>query len=300
MNANQAKKLPIEEVLAAMGYFPVRKDKGGVELVYNSPFRKERIPSFFANIKKNVWNDFGDRGGDVIDFVMHHENTNVSGALAFLKRMNLKTDFKAHRAKNIKFTTTTSKKEEILILDKVLPLKSAVLENYLRERCVNISIARNYLKVVQYHHSEKGTKYFGLGFQNLSGDFDVRNPKMKTVVGSKDISFIKGSREGSKNITVFEGFMDFLSYLTFKNQSTLNSDVIVLNSDKLKERAKEFIKNGSYEKVYTFFDNDVAGEKTNQSFAELENEVVLCNHIYKDFKDFNEFWQKKAEKSLKK
>lgn len=171
MNIEQAKKFPIEEVLAAMGYFPVRKDKSGVELVYNSPFRKEKIPSMFANIQKNVWNDFGDRGGDVIDFVMHHENTNVSGALAFLSRINLKTDFKAHRAVNQKKTGSTSQKAETLILDNILPLKSTILENYLRSRSVNITIARKYLKVVQFHHSVKGTKYFALGFENQSGDF---------------------------------------------------------------------------------------------------------------------------------
>lgn len=297
MNIEQAKKFPIEEVLAAMGYFPVRKDKGGVELVYNSPFREEKIPSMFANIKKNVWNDFGDRGGDVIDFVMHHENTNVSGALAFLSRMNLKTDFKAHRAANQKITDSTSQKTETLILDNILPLKSAILEDYLRSRQVNVSIARKYLKVVQFHHSKKGTKYFGLGFENQSGDFDVRNPKMKAVVGSKDISFIKG--ETSIDVTVFEGFMDFLSYLTFKNRSSLSSDVIVLNSDKLKERAKDFIKKGNYQKIYTFFDNDIAGEKTNESFAELKNKIIPCNQMYEGFKDFNEYWQSKAKTEIK-
>lgn len=125
---------------------------------------------------------------------------------------------------------------------------------------------------------------------------------MKAVVGNKDISFVKGKDKGEalNDVTVFEGFMDFLSYLTFKKQSSLNSDVIVLNSDKLKERAKDFIKKGNYGKVYTFFDNDVAGEKTDKSFAELKNDIIPCNHIYKGFKDFNEFWQNQIKKSIEK
>ena len=59
MNSHQAKKIPLVQILAQLGHHPVRKDKGGVEWVYNSPFRNEKIPSMFVNVQKNIWNDFG-------------------------------------------------------------------------------------------------------------------------------------------------------------------------------------------------------------------------------------------------
>lgn len=304
MNSYQAKKIPIQEVLARLGYLPVRKDKGGVEWVYNSPFRNEKEPSLFVNIKKNVWNDFGDIGGNLLDFVMRHENTDFKGALNFLDRLYSKTDFKAHTAIKKQKRTQSSPEEETLVLDAVLPLKSPILERYLRERGLNVSIARKYLEVVNFHKVETGTRYFGLGLKNMSGDYEVRNPKLKTVLGKKDISYIEGKQKGRGEapsaVAVFEGMTDFLSYLTDKKQPNLESDVIILNSTKLAERAKELIKKNDYQKVYTFFDNDKAGKEADRAFSELDKEIVSCNHIYESFKDYSEYWENLTKRQISK
>ena len=229
---------------------------------------------------------------------MRHENTDFRGALSFLDMMYSKNHFKAPRA--IKATNSLQHKpnEETLILDAVLPLKSKILENYLRDRGIDISIAQKYLEVVQFHHKEKGTKYFGLGLKNESGDYEIRNAKLKTVVGNKDITFIKGRGEDSTAVAVFEGMTDFLSYLSEKKEPHLKNDVIILNSVKLVERAKKYITKKDYQKVYTFFDNDTAGEKAQKSFSELKNDIKPCNYIYRNFKDYNEFWQNELIKQF--
>ena len=304
MNSYQAKNIPIQEVLARLGYSPIRKDKGGVEWVYNSPFRNEKEPSLFVNIKKNVWNDFGDIGGNVLDFVMRHENTDFKGALNFMDRLYSKTDFKAHTAIKQKKAVQDLPEEESLIRDAVLPLKSPILENYLRGRGLNIPIARKYLEVVNFHRVETGTRYFGLGLKNMSGDYEVRNPKLKTVLGKKDISYIEGKQQGRGEapsaVAVFEGMTDFLSYLTDQKQPQLESDVIILNSTKLVERAKELIRKNNYQKVYTFFDNDKAGKEADNSFSELDKEIVSCNHIYENFKDYSEYWENLTKRQISK
>ena len=176
-----------------------------------------------------------------------------------------------------------------------MPLKSPSLESYLRDRSINISIARMYLEVVQFYNKDTNKEYFGLGLKNQSGDYEVRNPKLKTVVGKKDISFIKGKGEGNNTITVFEGFMDFLSYLTALNKRHLQSDVIILNSTKLTDKAKDFIKENTYQKIYTFFDNDNAGQEADLAFLEFGQKVTPCNHLYKDFKDYNDFHRKSSQ-----
>lgn len=290
MNSNQAKKLSLPDIMARFGYNPKEIKKGGGEYWYNSPFRKEQKASFHTSFLggKWIWNDFGDIGGTVIDFVMRHENTDISGALSILNKMYPKTNIKAYRDQKPKIDTQASSEQELFILDKILPLKSPVLENYLKERAINVSIARNYLNVIQFHHAENGTKYFGLGIENLSDNYEVRNPKLKAVVGKKDITFIKGKSEGRGEVAVFEGFMDFLSFLTDENKRSLKTDVVILNSTKLSERAKLFIQEQGYQKVYTFFDNDKSGNDTSKSFAELSVEIVPCNHRYEGFNDYNE------------
>ncbi len=299
MNAHQAKQIPIPEVFAKLGYLPVRKDKGGVEWVYNSPFRNEKEPSLFVNIDKNVWNDFGDIGGNILDFVMRHEHTDFRGALGFLDRLFSKNDFKAHTATKSKKATQPSLEAKSFVLDAVMPLKSPILENYLKSRGVNISIARKYLEVVNFHREETGVKYFGLGLKNMAGNYEIRNPKLKIALGKKDISFFegKGGVGVSPNVAVFEGMIDFLSYLTERNQLQLESDLVVLNSTKLVERAKALIRKNNYQKIYTFFDNDRAGEMAETSFSELESRVIPCKHIYRGFKDYSEYWENSSKKT---
>ncbi len=87
MNTTQAKKIPLQEILAKLGLQPIKTFKGGAELAYHSPFREEKEPSLFVNTHKNVWNDFGDIGGNALDFVIRYQNTDVKGALAFLEQL---------------------------------------------------------------------------------------------------------------------------------------------------------------------------------------------------------------------
>jgi CHC2 zinc finger len=85
MNINQAQQIPLATLLARLGYTPMKIYKGGVELAFRSPFRSETTASFFVNVHKNVWNDFGDSGGTVLDFVMRYRNTVVSDTLNYLE-----------------------------------------------------------------------------------------------------------------------------------------------------------------------------------------------------------------------
>ena len=89
MNAQQAKKIDLPDLLSRFGYEPIKITQGGRELWYPSPFRKEKTASFHTTFKgdKWIWNDFGDSGGNVIDFVMRHEGLLFKEALAFLRNM---------------------------------------------------------------------------------------------------------------------------------------------------------------------------------------------------------------------
>ena len=57
----------------------------------------------------------------------------------------------------------------------------------------------------------------------------MRDKNFKGSFSPKDITTIKGV-DGSKKLLLFEGFIDFLSYLTYIKRVSLDSNIIVLNS----------------------------------------------------------------------
>src|SRR5215213_6392828 len=87
MNSYQAKRIPLKDILAALGRTPAKEVRG--ELWYLSPFRGETEPSFKINQERNIWYDFGQgMGGNVIDFAMQNFNTGTIGAaLASLEQL---------------------------------------------------------------------------------------------------------------------------------------------------------------------------------------------------------------------
>lgn len=54
-------------------------------------------------------------------------------------------------------------------------------------------------------------EYYGIGFKNDSGGYEIRNPYIKTSSAPKDIKTITNN---AKEAVVFEGFFDFLSFIT--------------------------------------------------------------------------------------
>ncbi|MBT1689866.1 CHC2 zinc finger domain-containing protein [Dawidia soli] len=68
MKFEQAKAIPLSEILAKLGISPEKQY--GDEIQYLSPFRQEKTPSFYVNAKKNSWYDHGPGiGGGVIQFI---------------------------------------------------------------------------------------------------------------------------------------------------------------------------------------------------------------------------------------
>ena len=133
-------------------------------------------------------------------------------------------------------------------------------------------------------HEEEQEEKKGSFFKGI-----LKNPKSEAGIAIKDITYIPGRLKDK--VVVFEGFMDFLTALTIKNQPILSANVMVLNMVNLREAAIDFIKEANYEMIYTFFDNDSAGEKTTSIFVnELSPKCKIepQNHLYKGFKDYND------------
>ena len=85
---------------------------------------------------------------------------------------------------------------------------------------------------------------------------------------------------------VFEGFTDFLSYLSLKNILAPQEDVIVLNS--LSNLPKAMAKLKSYKEVHTYLDNDDPGKKATLTIKRSHPTVIDQSAKYADYKDLNE------------
>lgn len=317
MNSEQAKKLSLPAILSKLGHQPVKRLKGGNELWYCSPFRKEIEPSFHTSFLGNkwIWNDFGDTGGTVLDFATRYYHTDIKGALANLESLIGDTQ------QSLFFTPseplTPSKATNLPASDKALSLRKinalsadsfngkALLQYLTNQRGINPDIAVKYLVEVQYRNNENGKTYFAVGIRNENEGYEIRNAYFKSSIGQKGISFIKGKAQGKA--AVFEGFMDFLSALTYyqsidlaKFQELIEADTIIMNSASFQEQTKNALKEGNYSRILLYLDNDTTGQKVKNFFStEFQGITEDCSSTYQEHKDFNEFLISNAQTQFK-
>jgi len=277
MNSSQAKQIQIVD------YLKINAEKE--EVWIKSPFNPgEKTASFKINTVKNVWYDFArGEGGNILDLVMALNNCNLSQALEKLETGNF--SFSQAKLSSSNTTVTTDKNISQYKINKVQSLQNKALIDYLKSRKISIDIANKYLQEVYYEQKDKN--YFALGFENDSKGFEVRNAYFKGCLGSKDITTIKGI--GNKELSIFEGFMDFLSALIHFKIDSFKSDVIVLNSVAQKSKIEELLYSDLYNKIYLFLDNDKKGKEVKNEFYNINNNCIDCSNFYKGYKDFNEF-----------
>lgn len=302
MRADQAKKISMFDLLAHLGHHPKRARKGGNDVWYISPFRQENDTSFKIRLSDNIWYDHGEgKGGNILDFVMKYKQIDLRGALSFLEKISLgketsKTSlFPIANSTPIFFNKPVRKASELIpkILE-IKPVFSYALKNYIKERAIEPDIAYKYLKEIQYHVD--GKQFYALGFKNRAGGWELRSPIFKGCIGEKDITVIE---TGQQRTSIFEGYMDFLSYLTLKGNDSISSDILILNSNAMKRVGLEYIKKNHYKEVCTFLDNDPSGQTALEFFkAELRSHsFITCNYLYASFNDLNDYLMQKTKNS---
>jgi len=312
MNSIEAKKLNLPEIMSRLGYEPTSIKKGGNEYWYNSPFRPEKESSFHTSYLggKWIWNDFGDQGGTVIDFVMRHEGySSVSKALSFLDDMYSKVgnritnkpsfSFQQHLSAKPKFSE--SKELEFL---SAKPIENTLILSYLiKERGINKDIALQYLEEVRYKNIKTQKEYFAFGIKNESNGYEVRVASdkypFKSALIKKDISLIKGFKT-NKVVNVFEGMTDFLSLLTMMKTDSLHGDTILMHSLSSYEKTIKSIKEQGCDSINTFLDNNKAGQECTEKFkTDFGAMVHVQSQLFLPFVDINDMLKAQSNDSLK-
>ncbi|WP_158267487.1 toprim domain-containing protein [Adhaeribacter arboris] len=289
------KALSIVKILSSINIFP--QFKSGGEQYYISPIRNpEKTPSFTVNERKNCWFDHGFEGGgvggDVIDLVSRLYEIEFPVAVEFLQQAIHNPALLGSKLTKVAAVAPAEREyKSTLTLLQAGPVEHAILLKYLRSRAINLDLlsgCSDLLHQVYYQLAGKNKIYYGLGFKNNAGGYEVRTYNFQSFIGSKkDVTFLKGSWPG---LAVFEGFMDYLSALTYWKTTSLKYDILILNSTRMLKAALPIILSQPH--VYSFLDNDQSGLQATEFIKEKcqENEIGFTNHseIYKGYKDFND------------
>ena len=286
---SRIKRYPIVEYLERKGIKPVRRTPSYA--LYRSPLREETQPSFKVDTEKNLWIDYGEgRGGSIIDLCMRMEGCTLSEAICRLGQNALEhtaycscsskreTSISPNQRKDI----TASGTRRLTSISDTLPPH---LQEYLKkERCIDLEKATPFLKCISYEVRER--RYEAIGFANSSGGYELRdNNTFKGTIAPKDITPIFEDR--AQPVCLFEGFMDFLSFLSMKGEVT--NQCLVMNSVSNVARSIHYLNKRNITSVRAFLDNDDAGRKAVQEFVNEGFKVEDMAVYYKDFKDLNEY-----------
>ena len=287
------KRYSIVEYLERKGIKPVRKTP--TYAMYRSPLREETHPSFKVDTEKNLWIDYAEgRGGSIIDLCMRLESCTLLEAICHLGRNA--PDDSAYSSRNdfasnyFQPSMVANGARKLISISDTLPPH---LQEYLTKvRCINLENAKPFLKCISYE--VKGRRYQAIGFANPSGGYELRdNGTFKGTIAPKDITPVftdKQTEHAIDNtlpVCVFEGFMDFLSFLSMKEEIT--SVCLVLNSVSNVARAIRYLNDHNLTHIRTFLDNDEAGRRATNDFIRTGFNVEDMSVYYRNYKDLNEY-----------
>ncbi len=134
--------------------------------------------------------------------------------------------------------------------------------DYLKSRKIDLKIAQTLCKEVHYTVHDKF--YFAVGFANDRGGYEIRNRYFKGAIPPKDTTWIR-PQKSNRSCRLFEGFTDYLSYLTLCKQGDVSwhssdEDFLILNSASLLLRVKERLQ--GYEHIVCCLDPGYDRTKT--------------------------------------
>ncbi len=286
MFENKYYNYPIDKVLEALGC-----KKGGKDM-YTSPFRDEKIASLHIDRAKNLWYDHGAGiGGTNVQLIMMAKHCTQSEAYRFISSLDPNAV-----AENVETKPYREAAPSLIDIKRIGELKSGYLIRYLESRKIPSALAKLYCCEVITYNAKRDQHFTLVGFENNAGGYALKAPsgiKSSTKAGITTLD-MEGKRTvgpSSSSVSVFEGFMDFLSWQVLQNNHTPSNDVVVLNSVNNLSKSVDYLR--LHNKIICFLDNDPAGKKTMDSIKSIlpGKEIIDMSQLYKNHKDLNELLQ---------
>ena len=309
-----------------IGIEPARK--GSVWFVL-SPFVNERTPSCALYEKTNSYYDWAaGHGGDLVDF--HRRLKDLSRQDAWIDLINEGYD---HYTPPIRLYKEPRKEaEKSFVINDIMEISDPRLLDYALSRGISAPVLRYNCNEVYYTIRSKDQSYNfnAICFKNDSGGYEIRNAKVKLSFNKKDITTIEptptkyrpSTPQGEKqvgsqihtneqkvninnsgqtpvinnNLHIFEGFFDYLTYLELFGRHFPPATCIILNSVNMIDRiGTDYIK--GFFKVYTWFDNDQAGDKATNIIRSSYPTSIDMREKYTGSADLNEWYTGAKSKS---
>ena len=272
---------PLDRILDELGC-----KKGGKDM-YFSPFREESVASLHIDREKNLWYDHGSGlGGTNVQLIMLARHCSQKEAYSFIAAID----------PTVSVLTPMPEKKKGSEIISVREIRSNYLIRYLESRKIPVELARLYCKEVIVRNNERGQNFTLIGFENNAGGYALKSPsglKSTSRAGITTIN-IDGKRSvvpSTDNVSIFEGFFDFLSWLVLQSTTVPSCDTIILNSVNNLNKAETYIK--SHSKAMCFLDNDQAGRKALESVRWMcpDHGIKDMSCLYDKYKDLNEMLQ---------
>ena len=179
------------------------------------------------------------------------------------------------------------------VIDRVQDgITAKYLTSYLDERKVSLKAASFHCQQLTYHlRRSPRTSYVGIGFANNGGGYAIRSRLYKWSTGS-DVTTIDrmGSRSlkaSTPDVLVFEGFINFLSWLTVCRKTAPGVDICVLNSVNNVSRALGYL--SLHGTVRCILDNDKAGRDCLETIRRNGGDVIDESPLYEGYNDINDW-----------
>jgi len=119
----------------------------------------------------------------------------------------------------------------------------------------------------------------------MPGGYELRNEYFKGSSSPKYVTYLNNK---ANNITVFEGFFDFMSFESMhQNQQQQLTNFLVLNSLSFFERSLLLME--KHASIHLYLDHDNAGRKCNELALKRSVKYVDESKLYQQYKDINEW-----------
>jgi hypothetical protein len=280
---DQLKQKDCTQYLESVGYRP--KSTHGKTVKYLAPWRNESSPSLHVYKNTNTFTDWGDRtkSGSVIQLCMAVEGVSFGKACEILSNGEIRN--------RPKLPPRQSDEPAIKLLYST-SIQSAWLCQYLAFRCIDLEVARKYCR--QYRIELKrddGTAYrkTAIGFSNDKGGVEFRSAKAKISNSPKYLTTIN---KGNKDLLLFEGFIDFLSFITLYGEPH-DKTIIVLNSVSF----ISYVDFKLFDSCDFWCDSDSSGDRILE-VVKAQVPTKDMRYLFAGSKDLNEFLMKKRERGL--
>lgn len=301
---------PVDRILAYFG-----RNTAHRSYMYFSPFRDEASPSMRVTVDRSTgqwyWADFGGTpapgkkadGGGCLEMVRRLSGVSTEGeALDILAEINGTVIPMAE----FQSSPVREKPSGIVVESFGEAFDRASLVRYAeRERGIPLPLLERYCRQVTYHPKSAPSRRFTvIGFPNNGGGFALRgtapNSKYTTLCDittlTPDGMLSPAAEAATARCYVFEGFMDFLSWLAWRGEERPGADVCVLNSVSNLHLASGWLL--AHGVIRCFLDNDRAGKDAYESICEMcpGRDIKDGSTAYRGHKDLNEAyveWRKR-------